>query len=93
MTVKRRMEGLREKWERRLEMPEGLFSGEARLEVYGNRRCVIEGRCRICVYEEDVIRLESARGTLCFRGRELRLSAFEKDGASVTGYIACIEFS
>ena len=78
--------------EQLLELPEGILSGEARLVVYGSRRVVVEGERRICEYGEDRIRLETRRGVLCFRGRELRLSALQKQGASVSGYLMSIEF-
>lgn len=83
---------VRQKLEQVLEMPEGIFSGEARLEVYGNRRIFIEGHCHIRAYDEDRIRLETPCGLLCFRGRELRLSEFEKGGAVLTGRLLSIEF-
>lgn len=78
--------------EQALELPEGMLTSEARMEVYGNRRVMIEGSCGIVEYETDVIRLNTESGIIRFMGRDLCLSCLTRTSATVTGQILSIEF-
>ncbi|MBQ3133907.1 MAG: YabP/YqfC family sporulation protein [Clostridia bacterium] len=75
-----------------LDLPKGSLTGESRLEIYAGRMAVMDGRCAVLTCEEDVVRLRTAGGVLCFRGRELRLSAFSANGATVEGRLCAVEF-
>ncbi|MBQ1210489.1 MAG: YabP/YqfC family sporulation protein [Clostridia bacterium] len=83
---------VRQKMERLLELPEGSLTGESRLEIYAGRRVVMDGRCAVLDCEEDVIRLQTSGGVLCFRGRELCIAAFSSNGAVVEGRLCAVEF-
>lgn len=83
--MKRRMERIRA-------LSREPWTGDTRMEIDGNRRVILDGKCRIAEYEEDCIRLETAHGNICFRGRELRLTDFERQATTVTGRLMSIEF-
>lgn len=78
--------------EQALELPEGMLTSEARMEVYGNKRVMIEGNCSIVEYETDVIRLNTESGIVRFMGRDLCLSCLTRTSAVVTGQILSVEF-
>ncbi len=85
--------GIARRLEQTLELPEGLLSGDIRMEVYGRRRVVLEGSCGVVEYESDVIRLKTGSGIVRFLGRDLRLSSLDREGAVVNGQIVSIEFT
>ncbi len=69
-----------------------MLTSDVRMEVYGNKRVVIEGSCSIVEYETDVIRLNTESGIVRFMGRDLCLSCLTKTSAVVMGQILSIEF-
>lgn len=83
---------VRQRMERLLELPEGSLTGESRLEIYAGRRAVMDGRCRVLDCEEDLIRLHTGGGVICFRGRELSIAAFSSHSAVVEGRLCAVEF-
>lgn len=83
---------VRQQMETLLDLPTGSLTGEARLEIYAGRMAVMDGHCAVLDCEEDVIRLRTGGGVLCFRGRELRLAAFSASGATVEGRLCAVEF-
>ena len=83
---------VRQKMERLLELREGSLTGESRLEISAGRRVVMVGRGAVLDCEEDVIRLQTSGGVLCFRGRELCIAAFSSNGAVVEGRLCAVEF-
>ena len=83
---------VRQRMERLLELPEGSLTGESRLEIYAGRRAVMDGRCRVLDCEEDLIRLHTGGGVVCFRGRELSIAAFSSHSAVVEGRPCAVEF-
>lgn len=83
---------LPERMERALELPVGSLSGAARMELFGNRRAVVEGCRGIIEYSEEVIRLNTGSGIIRFTGRSLSMSCLTEDTAVVEGQITTIEF-
>lgn len=83
--VKKQLEG----W---LDLPKGSLTGESRLEIYAGRMAAMDGPCTVVTCEEDVIRLKTVGGVLCFRGRDLWLSSFSQNGATVEGRLCAVEF-
>lgn len=83
---------LPERVEQVLELPVGSLSGAARMELYGNRRAVVEGCHGIIEYSEELIRLKTSSGTIRFNGRGLSMSCLTEDNAVVEGTILIIEF-
>ncbi len=78
--------------EQALELPEGALGNSARLEMTGNRRVVVEGCRGIQEYEEDLIRLSTASGSIRFMGRGLTMNCLTDDCAVITGFLLSVEF-
>ena len=89
---RRRQPPLAHRVETVLELPGGTLSGEARIEMTGNRRAVVESCRGILEYEEGVIRLNTGSGIVRFMGRDLGLSCLTEDSAVVTGFFLAVEF-
>ncbi len=81
-----------QKVEQALELPPGVLSGSARLELTGNRQVVVEGCRGIQEYEEGLIRLSTSSGIIRFMGRGLIMNRLTDDCAVITGYILSVEF-
>ena len=83
--------GLTHKAEQLLELPMGTLSGDARVEILGNRQVCIAGHCDIREYEEDLVRLNTRAGELLIRGDRLTLDNLYSGGVSVSGRILSVE--
>lgn len=78
--------------EQAMELPGGMLSNTALLEIEGDRRAVVTGCQGILTYTEDCICLRTPEGRLAFFGRELEMSCLSTDGAIITGCLQRIEF-
>ncbi len=84
-----------EKWQKAadaLDLPDGILSSCAHLEIFGNRRVLLDGACDIAECGEDLLLIKVGKTTLRFRGRELTLSAFDPMSAVLEGRLSSIEF-
>jgi len=75
-----------------LDLPQGVLPSCAHLEIFGNRRVLLDGACEITECGEDLLALKTGNGTLRFRGRELTLAAFDPMNAMIEGRLSSIEF-
>lgn len=80
------------KLEKTLDMPVGVLSKAARMEVSGNRQVLIEGCRGIVKYDEDQIEVRTADGTVRFTGRELCMTSLNPACAVITGRLLSLEF-
>lgn len=80
------------KVEKTLDMPVGVLSKAARMEVSGNRQVLIEGCRGIVRYDEDQIEVRTADGTVRFSGRELCMTSLNPACAVITGRLLSVEF-
>ncbi|MBR2407013.1 MAG: YabP/YqfC family sporulation protein [Clostridia bacterium] len=78
--------------EERLDLPTGVLSTAPRMELFGNRRVVIEGCESILEYDEDRIRLRTAAGVVRFTGCELCMTCRTPEHAVITGRLVSVEF-
>lgn len=83
---------LQKQMEAALELPEGCLSGELRVEIYAGERAVIDGECRVQVYEEDCLLLQTPARAVRIRGRQLHIASFEKRCVVVAGRLTSVEF-
>lgn len=83
---------IQKQMETALALPEGCLSGDVRIEIYAGTRAVIDGQCRVQVYEEDCLLLETPTRAVRIRGRQLRLASFEKQCVVVVGRLTSVEF-
>ncbi len=75
-----------------LNLPDDFFYSCAHLEIFGNRRVLLDGECSITECGEDLLVLTVGKTTLRFRGRELCLAAFDRKNAVLEGRLSSIEF-
>lgn len=78
--------------EKTLDIPCGVLSNAARMEVSGNRQVLIEGCRGIVKYDEDQIEVRTAEGTVRFTGRQLCMTGLNPACAVVRGKLLSIEF-
>ncbi len=76
-----------------MELPNGMLTDTAFLEIEGNTRVVVMGCKGICNYSEDCICLRTPGGTVAFYGRDMEMGCLSTDGATVTGCLQRIEFA
>ena len=86
---------MKETWQKAteaLDLSEGILPSCAHLEIFSNRRVLLDGACEIAECGEDLLLLKVGKTTLRFRGRELTLSAFDPMSAVLEGRLSSIEF-
>ena len=76
-----------------LELPAGLLSNGAHLELRWNREALIEGRCTVLEYTDTKIRINTSGGVVEFEGRGLEIGSLTSESALVSGWIRTIGFS
>lgn len=75
-----------------LDFPDGVLPSDAHLEIFNNRRVLLDGTCAITECGEDTLVMTVGNTTLRFRGRELCLTAFDRKSAVLEGRLSSIEF-
>ncbi len=77
---------------KREKMMSSLFSDLPELCFTGNREVVIEGSKGVLEYSENIIRINTTLGLVCFEGRGLNLKCISSYELIVEGYITKVEF-
>ena len=75
-----------------LDFPDGVLPSCAHLEIFANRRVLLDGDCEIAECGEDLLVLTVGKTTFRFRGRELCLTAFDRKSAVLEGRLSSVEF-
>jgi len=68
------------------------FTGLSRIELTGNRKCIIDGLKGIREYHRDRICMDLGKYSVCFLGDELYINCFSPEGAVIEGTIIALEF-
>lgn len=76
----------------KLELPEDVLLGSAKLTVTGGRSAVIENHRGVLEYTDERIVVAVPRGKVCLDGTGLRLKAMNKNELLVGGRIRNIEW-
>ena len=76
----------------KLELPEDVLLGSAKLTVTGDRSAVIENNRGVLEYTAERIVVAVPRGKVCLDGTGLRLKAMNKNELLVGGRIRNIEW-
>ena len=76
----------------KLELPEDVLLGSAKLTVTGGRSAVIENHCGVLEYTAERIVVAVPHGKVCLDGTGLRLKAMNKNELLVGGRIRNIEW-
>lgn len=74
-----------------IDLPEGVLPSDAHLEMFGNRRVLLDGACEIAECGEDLLVLKVGKTTFRFRGVALTLAAFDTKSAVLEGRLSSIE--
>ncbi len=85
-------ENLRQAAAKWLDLPDGIWDNSAHLELFDNRRVLIDGGCEITECGEDVLVLTVGKTVFRFRGRDLCLTAFDAKSAVLEGRLSSVEF-
>lgn len=75
-----------------LEMPVEVLSEEIHIEMYANRRIIIEEAKGIMDYDDRLVRVNAGKYCLRVEGRELNLSSMTTGAIIVNGIISSVEF-
>lgn len=68
-------------------------AGLAKIEITGNREISIDGCRGILEYDESVVRLNLGNMIIKITGAGLTIPSMAAEQTTVTGSIACVEFS
>lgn len=68
------------------------FSNVAQIQIFGNRRMVIEGCLGVYEYNENYLKLRLIKGAVVVCGSEFDISSFENETITVNGKIGTLEF-
>lgn len=81
-----------QKAEELFDLPEGMLSGEARLEIEGHTRLCVQGGASIISYDDDTVRLMTRAGEIRVSGDGLMLECFHESSICVSGRLLSVEF-
>ena len=62
------------------------------IEMYSNKKLMLEGCINILDYQKDYIKLKLKKGYITILGTNFLISAFEKEKITINGKINSIEF-
>ena len=68
-------------------IPELTLPGEAIIEVFGDRRILIEGSCAVLQYAPNCIKLRNQCGTVCVLGCGLRMAEISNTQTIIIGKV------
>lgn len=71
---------------------QNLFGDIPELSFRGNREVIIEGSRGVVEYSENVIRINTSIGVVCFLGRNLNLVCISPTELIINGFITKVEF-
>lgn len=76
-----------------LDFPEHALTGKGHVEITGNSECLVDGLNGILEYTSEKIKINLGSQIVTFRGSNLVINSFTRDGATVEGVIMSMEFS
>lgn len=86
---KKRLESLGEF----LELPSGLLSGGAHIELRSNREAIIDGKCTVLEYCDSCIKINTGSGIIKIVGRGLAICSLTYNSAIIKGFICTVDFT
>jgi len=75
-----------------MELPRTAVTGDAHIELMGNREALVDGCKGVLQYDEGCIRLNTGRTVVCFSGSDLSITALQMEQAVITGTILAVSF-
>ena len=76
-----------------LNLPDITMPGVPIIEIYGNHRALIEGRCTVVEYGGSCVKMHNACGTVCICGDGLAMAELSQFRTIITGHIESISIS
>lgn len=76
-----------------LGVPDQTLPGVPIIEIYGNKRVLIEGRCAVIEYSTSIIRLKNNCEIICVSGSDLIMTELTYQQIIITGEIENISIS
>lgn len=70
-----------------LDIPDQTLPGDPIIEIYADRRVLIEGRCAVIQYGTSCIRVKNQLGIVCVSGCGLCMAELSKNRMVITGKI------
>ena len=74
-----------------LDLDSETMPGELLIELYGNKRVLIENHCGVLEYLTDRIRVKVKNDQVCIAGQGLCLSLISKDRLVICGRIDSVQ--
>jgi len=84
--------GFREKLVEALELPKEILLDMTKLTMLGNNNLVIENYKGIVEYENDRIRINTAKGLIRIQGEDLKIKEITSEDIMISGRIGSLEF-
>ena len=75
-----------------LDLPDQTLPGVPIIEIYGDRRVLIEGCCTVIQYGGSCIKLRNSCGVVCVCGCGLKMAELSYEKMIITGKIESISF-
>jgi len=75
-----------------LDFPPDVVGEGPKITITGRRQILVENYIRIVDFSEEEIRLETAEGDVCLRGKELMLKVILSTELRVEGELSSITF-
>lgn len=87
------MEGKKTRGKRKLFHEAKKMCAPTHMEINGNTEAVVEGCRGILEYDDDVVRIRTAKVIVTFSGRGLSIRCMTADSLVVEGFITGINFT
>ena len=76
-----------------LDLPDQALPGVPIIEVYGDRRVLVEGRCAVTRYDNECVQLRNSCGCISVSGCGLQMAELSYNRMIITGTICNISIS
>ena len=73
------------------EIPPGLINGYS-IEIYSGKEAVLSGKIEILNMSETMLKLKINEHTVCFSGKNIKISCYTNDGIKISGIFDNISF-
>lgn len=73
-----------------MNLPDHTLPGVPIVELYGNRRVLIEGHCAVTQYTDNCITVKTSCGAVAISGHNLHLAVLTKEQLVIVGSICDI---
>lgn len=90
--MKKEKASIKERLCHSLDIQPDIFPRQTFIELRGRNSVTVRGCGRVKVYTDTEIKLSSAEGLVCIKGRRLCCTAYHKGAAVIDGFICSVSF-